>query len=307
MRGPGAVAAAIHGACLRLGKPYGVEVLGDPYEAFAPGSVDHPLRVVFRYWFTRQLMRMCREACAVAYVTRSALQRRYPPRADAFVIDFSDVDLSPRAYVGQPRSAPCQEGRVRLVTVGSLAQLYKGTDVLLEAVARCVGSGRDIELAIVGDGRYRPQLAARAAALGLADRVVFRGRLPPGEAVRAELDRADLFVLPSRSEGLPKALLEAMARGLPCIASAVGGIPELLAKDDLVAPGDVEQLACKISSVLDEPGRMVAMSARNLRRASEYSADAQQRRRVAFLRAVRAATEAWEGGSGRDRSRAVRI
>ena len=65
-------------------------------------------------------------------------------------------------------------------------------------------------------------------AKALRDRVRFRGQLTTPVDVRAELDRADLFVLPSRQEGLPRAMIEAMARALPCIGSSVGGIPELL-------------------------------------------------------------------------------
>lgn len=109
-----------------------------------------------------------------------------------------------------------------------MAQLYKAPDLLIEAVAVCVQQGLDIKLVLVGDGQYRAELEARSAILGLGPRVSFQGLLPSSEAVREQLDRADIFVLPSHQEGLPKAMVEAMARGLPCIGSTVGGIPELL-------------------------------------------------------------------------------
>lgn len=86
----------------------------------------------------------------------------------------------------------------------------------------------ELELRFIGDGGYRSTLTKMASDQGIADRVKFLGWLAAGPAVRAELDRADLFVLPSRTEGLPRALVEAMARGLPCIGSTAGGIPELL-------------------------------------------------------------------------------
>src|SRR5207253_6445170 len=118
--------------------------------------------------------------------------------------------------------------------------------------------------------QYRSELESRANAAGLNGAARFRGQLASPDAVRAELDRADLFVLPSRQEGLPRAMLEAMARGLPCIGSTVGGIPELLPAEDLVPPGDASALTQKIHDVLGDPQRMARMSARNLEKAREY-------------------------------------
>ena len=121
----------------------------------------------------------------------------------------------------------------------------------------------------------------------------FQGLLPTSEAVREQLDRADLFVLPSHQEGLPKAMVEAMARALPCIGSTVGGIPELLPPEDLVPPGDVAALASKIREVATNPDRMARMSARNLEKATEYRDEVLSEQRNEFYRYVRDMTEAW--------------
>ncbi|GAB3976194.1 glycosyltransferase family 4 protein [Plantactinospora veratri] len=80
----------------------------------------------------------------------------------------------------------------------------------------------------LGDGRYRPRLERLATDLGVRRQVHFTGTISAATEVRRQLDAADLFVMPSRTEGLPKALIEAMARGLPAVATSVGGIPELL-------------------------------------------------------------------------------
>ena len=85
-----------------------------------------------------------------------------------------------------------------MITVGSLNQLYKAPDVLLKAVAVCVGQGLDLQdLVLVGDGGHRQELVAQAASLGIGSRVRFAGELPAGPLVREQLDQADLFVLPS--------------------------------------------------------------------------------------------------------------
>ena len=89
-----------------------------------------------------------------------------------------------------------------------------------------------------------------------------------------------------------------MARGLPCIASNVGGIPELLESRDLVTPGSVEMLTRAIIDVASDADRRTAMSARNLSRANDFRDDLLKTRRVAFYLRVRAATERWIAQQG---------
>lgn len=286
----GQIASCIEPSLVQ-GRPYSVQVVGDPYDVFSSASVRHPLRPLFRWYFPRQLRQQCRRAPAALYVTREALQRRYPCPADS--VGISDVDLPPAAIVGSPRTVNPAGGPLKLLFVGTLAQLYKAPDLLIEAVGLCIQDGTDVHLTLVGDGKHRSELEARAKASNMADRIVFRGSLPAGEAVRAELDKADLFVLPSRQEGLPRALVEAMARALPCLASTVGGIPELLAAEDMTPPNDIEALAVKISEVARSPNRRAEMSARNLRKAEEYAADCLRGQRNEFYRRLADRTAAW--------------
>jgi glycosyltransferase involved in cell wall biosynthesis len=123
--------------------------------------------------------------------------------------------------------------------------------------------------------------------------VSFLGQIPRGKPVIEQLDAADLFVLPSFTEGLPRSLIEAMARGLPCLASNVGGIPELLASEDLMPPGDVATLAAKIESVIRNSDRLQKMAYQNIQTAREYRADELNRRRVDFYKRLKEVTEAY--------------
>jgi glycosyltransferase involved in cell wall biosynthesis len=146
---------------------------------------------------------------------------------------------------------------------------------------------------MIGGGKHLPSLRKLAKSIGVKDRVIFRGTLPtPGE-VKQELDKADMFILPSRTEGLPRALIEAMARGLPCIGTNVGGIPELLAEEDLVCRDDFRALARKIREVISSNSRMLAMTERNLRKVKEFQAESLRIKRNEFYRKIRTATEEW--------------
>jgi glycosyltransferase involved in cell wall biosynthesis len=293
-----------------VSRPFGLEVVGDPADVFTHEAIRDRLAFAYRWWFTRSLRRQCLRASGVAYVTRHALQQRYPSRA--LSLGLSDVDLPETALTGgpmvyttyfssielkethlaeHPRTKPT--AATKIVTVGSLAQLYKGTDLLIDAVAGCRRRGVNLQLTIVGDGKYRPELEARVRRLDLAEHVFFAGQVTSGDPVRQLLDGSDVFVLPSRCEGLPRAMLEAMGRGLPCIGSAVGGIPELLAPEDIVPPGNVAALIQKISEVANNPTRLRAMSERNLRTAMDYRESVLAERRRRFYRHIRTQTEAW--------------
>jgi glycosyltransferase involved in cell wall biosynthesis len=153
-----------------------------------------------------------------------------------------------------------------------------------------VSDGFDLRLKMVGGGRFRAMLENLAAELNIRERCEFLGELSAGLPVQDVLDNSDIFVLPSRVEGLPRAMIEAMARGLPCIGSFVGGIPELLENEDLVRPGDVDALAELISKVVGDPARQLRMSARNLERSKEYADDLLRSKRVAFYRHVKEVT-----------------
>jgi glycosyltransferase involved in cell wall biosynthesis len=133
---------------------------------------------------------------------------------------------------------PERPRETRLLNVAALAE-KKGHRFLLDALADLPGARLDI----VGDGELRAELEERTRALDLEDRVRFLGELPRDD-VAALMRAASLFVLPSLAENLPVVLIEAMASGLPAVATRVGGVPEMLDADagELVEPGDTAAL-----------------------------------------------------------------
>jgi glycosyltransferase involved in cell wall biosynthesis len=136
-------------------------------------------------------------------------------------------------------------------TVGVLRS-QKGLDVFLEAATRIIDRVPRAQLAIVGDGPLAPALRQRANSLGLLGRLHF---LPFGSSTGEHLRGLDVFVLPSRWEGMPIAILEALAVGVPQAASDVGGVREAVDPTTgiLVAPGDSAALADAVAALLSDP------------------------------------------------------
>jgi len=286
---PGRLALiGIRGTALRRGGVYGVEMVGDPQESFGRGAIQHPLRAQLAQVWPGLLRPLVRGASAVAYVSEETLRRKYPPSPSAYTTHYSSIDLPDDKLASAPH-APPEGRRVELVFVGSLNGFHKGPDTLVSAVNECVEHGHDLGLSIIGSGHSEADLRALANPLG--ERVRFLGQLPAGDAVRSALDQADLFVLPTLSEGLPRSVIEAMARGLPVIASDVGGMAELLPPEDMVpGGGDASVLAAKITEVVSDPARLVQMAARNLERSHDYRASVLMHRRIGFYSLLKAYT-----------------
>jgi phosphatidylinositol alpha-1,6-mannosyltransferase len=297
LRLPGPIGDLAAHEIRRVGREYAVQVLGDPWEVFSPGAVRTPLRPLYRRLMARNLRRNCSQAVAASYVTKQTLQRRYPAGAGAYTCSFSDVALggrlagvetiAKRKQRAHELAAGCRRP-VRLGFAGSLEVHYKGADVLVKAVAACLRQGLSVEAHLAGDGRSRPQFESLARELGIAGSVYFHGQIPAGKAVFDFLDSIDIFVMPSRTEGLPRALVEAMARGCPCIGSAVGGIPELLVPEALVPPSDEGQLAAAIERFVWDRELLLRMIERNLEVAKDYRPELLQETRCRFLSEVRA-------------------
>jgi glycosyltransferase involved in cell wall biosynthesis len=139
----------------------------------------------------------------------------------------------------------------------------KRHEVALRALRRLqADGGEDVRLCVVGDGPCRGELEALAGALGVAESVTWVGAVPDaGRLVRA----FDVTLLSSAYEGMPLAALESLVAGVPVVATAVGGLPELLSAGagELVTPGDDRELAEAIARVLDERDDADAILIRN--------------------------------------------
>jgi glycosyltransferase involved in cell wall biosynthesis len=172
------------------------------------------------------------------------------------------------------------EGGERLIlSVGRLSR-EKGHVDLIEALGelRRLNAGLDFKLIIVGEGPERVRVESAASAAGVSDRIVFAGH---SSEVRAFYELADVLALPSHSEGSPLVLLEAMAAGLPVVATRVGGVPEIVNDGEsalLVAPRDARAMAAALERVLTDEACARALAANaSSRAASHFSPELQVR------------------------------
>jgi glycosyltransferase involved in cell wall biosynthesis len=179
--------------------------------------------------------------------------------ASAGHVEVIHCGVDPAAFASSTRSPG---GPLRVIAIGTLHEV-KGQAHLIEACRQLMAAGVPITCRIIGDGRDRARLSAQIEAGGLTDVVTLVGQLT-GDEVARELARADVLVAPSvptrggKREGIPVVLMEAMAAGLPVVASRLSGIPELVTDGTdglLVPPGDATAIADALRSLAADPDR----------------------------------------------------
>jgi glycosyltransferase involved in cell wall biosynthesis len=208
-------------------------------------------------WMTRTADAVCANAEAVRWL---CIDEEGSDRDRTFLIP-NGLDLARfDALMAKPLEGPLPQGRPLVAVVANLWPV-KGHRTLLEAIALVRQRRPDARFALVGDGPEREYLQRRAAALGLGDSVTLLGTRYDVPAILA---RADVACLPSLAEGLPNAVMEAMAARLPVVASAVGGVPELVDAFTgfLAPPGKPAPLAARLLQVLNNPVEGAQMGVR---------------------------------------------
>ncbi len=252
---------------------YTVHGVPEPYLPPPVGSARPGLRAQLAYRGIDSLL--ARRGGAVVTVSR-AVERR--ARHAARVAGGADH--------GDPQRRAARRAAERARRAGrdahELRIRSKGLDVFLDAAKALLATHPEARFALFGEGCGAAALRERARALGLDGAVSFPGQVPARDA----LARLAVLVLSSYMENAPLALLEAMAAGVPVVATRVGGVPELVPEGagQLVAPGDPAALAAAIARLLDDPALADAQAAaaRAPRRAHRRRADAMVERTLAL-------------------------
>lgn len=192
---------------------------------------------------------------------------RNPNVSWIFATSLTEKELNAAKKI---RKQPPKE-KIRLVIVGR-QEIGKGTEVLIESLPLIMNDFQQVNLDVVGDGMALPAFQKKASTLGLDDRVTFHGKVDHTSVMRL-LNQADLFCFPTSTEGFPKAVLEALACGLPVVTTRVSVLPSLIGRGcgmliDEITP---EAIAKAVHKILSDPNRYSAMSAQAIETAKEYS------------------------------------
>ena len=222
------------------------------------GFIDSTARGRFYQWLQRLALRRFDAVVAVSGPIAE--------RVRAAGVDPGKVHLVPNVLAAAATAIQRADARRRLdlpdtPVIGWVGRLSgeKGPDVALEAFARLGRS--DARLVVIGSGPDESALRARAAALGIESSVLWRGVVPDAGALFSAFDA---FLLSSRTEGTPIALLEAISAGVPVVATRVGGVPDVIDESSarLVESGDVGALAASLAEILADPAAARARAER---------------------------------------------
>lgn len=199
-----------------------------------------------RSFVTERVYRHADAVCSVSRSVAEVLENRFHGMTSAVVPDaWTALPLNPETAAAIRARFP---GRLLVGCVAALEE-SKGLLVLIEAARRLLAARDDLAFLVIGDGKDAGIITAAAQGI---EQLAFTGYV---RNVGDYLDAMDVFVLPSLREGLGSSILEAMAQGIPVIATATGGVPEIVTDEEtgmLVKPGDSPELASAIGALVDD-------------------------------------------------------
>lgn len=269
--------------CRKLGKPYVVEVVNCAWDSYWNHGFLGKMVAPIMYFCSR---RSIKKAPYTVYVTNAFLQKRYPTKGRTACISnvalqaYSDHVLQERL---QRIERDTQKQKIVIGTAAAVDVPFKGQRYVIRALAALKKQGKtNYEYQLAGGGD-NTKLKSLAEKLGVSDQVVFKGSIVHDEMF-AWFDSLDMYIQPSLQEGLPRALIEAMSRGLPCYGTRTGGIPELL-DPSCVCKRNVA-ISKKFVNFLNghTQEKALAMAKMNYEESKKYAADVLRDRRYRFFK-----------------------
>ena len=227
----------------KYNKKYIVEVVGCVWDGlWNYGNLSAKMYAPIAYIRMRKAINT---SINILYVTNEFLQNRYPYNDDAMIVSASNVNINSKG-----NAITISLNKVLTIgLIGNFKTNYKGIDIALEALGALKKDKVNFVFKVLGNGNEQAYYSL-IKKNNLEGDVVFCSSLPSGQPVLDWLDNIDIYIQPSRQEGLPRALIEAMSRGCICIGSTAGGIPELLESEFVHKKGSSKELYVRIRQSL---------------------------------------------------------
>jgi glycosyltransferase involved in cell wall biosynthesis len=263
-------------------KPYLIEVVACPWDALWNHSLKGKVVAPFSYYKMKQLVE---KSYLTIYVTESFLQNRYPTKGDStncsnVALQEFENDILKKRIKNIENKRP--QDPIVIGTIAAVDVKYKGQQYVIKALGKLKKDGlTNYKYHLVGGGNQE-YLTAIAEEYGVSEQVKFLGTMPHNKVFQW-LDTIDLYVQPSRQEGLPRAMIEAMSRGIPSFGAKTGGIPELLETDFTFSNKwkNIDEIIGILKSFDKET--MLSQANRNFEESKKYDRDVIESRRSVFL------------------------
>lgn len=266
--------------CKKFRKPYLTVVCGCSWDALwnhgLRGKIMAPLGFL-------KLRYAQKHTPYSIYVTNEFLQSRYPTTGTS--VGCSNVNIHTgldgilNKRIDRIKKQVSKKSILKIGTAAAVDVAYKGQEYVIRALGVLKKKGAAFEYHLIGSGDFS-RLEGIAVSNGVEDEVFFHGPLPH-EKVLEFLDNIDIYIQPSKQEGLPRSLIEAMSRGCLCIGSRTAGIPELLEPAFVFPKANVKELSLILLNINEE--KLEKQAKRNFNTAKDYDVERLNERRNAFL------------------------
>lgn len=270
--------------------PYMFELIGDPKESL--------INIKEKFWKKTLLnilgdllkfrtSKIVSNAIVGSYVSFAHLQKKFPAKNAVKTDTISSIRLDEKYILKKEQIISNRDTKnLNIIHVGSFVAV-KNQIVLLDLAKMLLDANYQIKLTFLGDGALLEDNKLKAKKLGISKNVHFKGHVSGFENIIKIIDKNDIFILPSSSEGMPRSLIEAMARGLICFGSDRGGISELLKKEYLFEPDNPMDIYQKIANMLTIPKQLYIDRIHNLEKVMQFENDNLTRKRVHLLECLK--------------------
>jgi len=266
--------------CRKLNMPCFVELVGCPWDALWNHSIKGKFAAPFFYLTTKYIMK---KSAYSLYVTDKFLQRRYPTSGKSIACSNVFINIPDNDSIIEKRESRIDtvSKDIKICTIGGLNVRYKGYDQVVKMISKLKKRKiENIKYYLIGDGNA-DWIMECAKKYKVEKNIIICGAMPHDNVI-SFLDEIDIYIQPSLQEGIPRALLEAMSRGCPCIGSNVGEIPEILDIKTIYKRKNINSLVDAFLYLMNE-NNMKEQAQKNYNRVKELIPKTLNLRRKSFM------------------------